>query len=76
MSPFGTTLPGCARKAQENVYQVCDGKLAVWLALALFIWVSAQWHCLHPPQNGSAQLVRFWHFNLFFISVSKRRLFV
>lgn len=48
MSPFGTSLPGCARKALEDAYQVCDGKLAAWLSLTLFIWVSEQWHSLHP----------------------------
>ena len=41
VSPFGTPLPGCARKVLEDAYRGCDGKLAVWLPLTLFIWVSA-----------------------------------
>lgn len=72
VSPVGTTLPGCARKALEDAHRVCNGELAVWLALTLFIWVSVQWHGLYPPQNCHAWIVCLWHFNLFFISMRKR----
>lgn len=75
MSPFGTTLSDCARKSLENVYQIRDGKLAVWLTLNLFIWVSAQWHGLRLPENCHTWIVRLWHFNMLFISMSKRRFF-
>ena len=57
MSPVGNTLPDCARKALEDAYRVCDGELAVWLALTLFSWVSIQWHGLHPPQYYHAWIV-------------------
>lgn len=32
-----------ARKVLENAYSREDGKLAIWLALTLFIWVYIQW---------------------------------
>lgn len=75
VSPFGTSLLDCARKVLENAYPVGDGKLAVWLALPLFIWVCAQWPNLHPLDTCHAQIVGLWHFLLFFIFMSKRRLF-
>ena len=71
VSPFGTFLPDCARKALENAYWIYIWWKAGCLACAHFVYLglcTVAW----PPstvENCRAQTVWLWHFNLFFISV-------